>query len=168
MTDSTAIQNFIDQSEIMQSVARYGRAVDWLDIASMKGCFADDATISFGEMEIPASAFCDFWAGLGGGFKARHHMLGMPTIALHGSGKAFVEVPAVVYGTKADEGVRLRDFMECNRYLFDMVRDGDGWKIASAKVFITWSQGAPTSTGLESGGPLDHDVTVANPSFVAL
>jgi SnoaL-like domain len=162
------IQQLVDTQEICQLVARYARAADWLDIAGMKACFAKDAIVSFGTHGIPSDAFCDFWSGVGSGFKARHHLLGTPLVSFTGNDSAYVEVPAIVAGTRAEKGARLRDFMECNRYIVDAVRGSGGWQFAAMRVFITWSQGAPTSTGMESGGPLDHDIDVNHRNFVAL
>jgi hypothetical protein len=166
LTDN--IQQFIDTQAIGQLVARYGRAVDWLEIAAMKECFAKGSVVSFGEQQIPADGFCDFWGQLGAGFKARHHLLGTPLISFSGSDSAYVEVPAIVAGTRAEKGARLRDFMECNRYIGDVVRGARDWQFATLRVFVTWSQGAPTSTGMESGGPLDHDVDLNHVNFVRL
>lgn len=50
----------------------------------------------------------------------------------------------------------------------DAIRNTGGWQLAALRVFITWSQGAPTSTGMESGGPLDQNVDLNHPNFVAL
>ncbi len=168
MASQTDIQTLIDTQAIAQLVARYGRAVDWLDIEAMKACFDPSATVRFGANEIPAHGFCDFWGGMGGGFKARHHLLGAPVIDFTGADSAYVEAPAIVAGTRADEGTRLRDFMECNRYCFTAVRADGKWVFSGANVFITWSQGAPTTTGMEAGAPLDHDVSIAHPAFRAL
>jgi len=162
------IQQLIDTQEIGQLMARYGRAADWLDIAAMKACFGKEAVVSFGTQRIPANVFCDFWSNMGSGFKARHHLLGTPLISFTGNDSAYVEVPAIVAGTRAEQGTRSRDFMECNRYIVDAVRNTGGWQFAALRVFITWSQGAPTSTGMESGGPLDQDVDLNHPNFVAL
>ncbi len=168
MTDSETLRTLIDTQAITQLLARYARSVDWLDVPAMKACFAEGATVTFGTTVIPAEGFCEFWGGMGAGFKARHHLMGLPTIAFTGPDEAYVESAAIVAGTRADEGLRMRDFMECNRYVMTAVRAGEGWRFSAALVFITWSQGAPTTLGMETGGPLDHDVTIANPAYVAL
>jgi hypothetical protein len=162
------IQQMMDTQAISQLIARYGKAVDWLDIDAMKDCFEGACVVRFGEHEIPAHAFCDFWGGMGSGFKARHHLLGLPMISFTDKDRAYVEIPAIVAGTRNDQGARLRDFMECNRYVGDVERSAGGWRFASMRVFITWSQGAPTPTGMESGGPLDHNVDRNHPNFVPL
>ena len=156
-----------DTIAIQQLVARYGRAVDWMDIDAMSACFASGAVVRFGTMEIPASDFCGFWRGMGSGLKARHHHLGQPVIALKGD-QAFVEVTAIVAGTAGGDGSRLRNFMECNRYLLDLWKTSQGWQIKAARILITWSHGAPMPQGLETGGPVDHDVDLRSPFFVKL
>jgi hypothetical protein len=124
--------------------------------------------VRFGEHQIPAHGFCDFWTGMGAGFKARHHLMGMPVISFTGKDRAYLEMPAIVACTRADQGMRLRDFMECNRYVGDAVRRADAWRFAALRVFITWSQGAPTPTGMEAGAALDHNVDRNHPNFVKL
>lgn len=168
MDQADSISALLDNQAITQLVARYGRAVDWLDIAGMKACFTETARVRFGEHALPAHDFCDFWAAMGNGLKARHHMFGVPVIAPQGEGRAAVDVPALAACTKAEEGARMRDFAECNRYVWHVVRVDGRWRIEDARIFIVWSQGGPTPTGMEAGPPLDHDVTMDNPAFVVL
>ncbi|MDR2839112.1 MAG: nuclear transport factor 2 family protein [Azonexus sp.] len=168
MTQPDNLQALLDAHAITQLVARYGRAVDWLDIPGMKACFADAATVHFGELSLAAHEFCDFWNNMGSACKARHHLFGLPVIAMQSADTAVVDVPSLAACTRVDAGVRLRDFAECNRYVWHVERTAEGWKIRDAQIFIVWSQGAPTPTGIEAGMPLDHDVTMQHPAFVAL
>ena len=168
MDNDALIREMRDTQALTQLAARYGRAVDWLDIHDMKACFHPDAVVRFGPNEIPAFGFCDFWSKMGGEFKARHHQLSLPVIEFKGANHAHVEVPAIVSGTLGGDGTRLRNFTECNRYLFDVERRDGIWRIAGGRILITWSQGGPTPMGLESGGSPDHDVDTHNPVFVRL
>lgn len=163
MSDDPRFKTIVDTLDLQQLVARYGRAADMLDGDAMKECFEPSASVNFGENAIGAQDFCAFWMQMGAGFKTRHHLFGMPSIVFEGEGRAYVEVPAFAAGTTGGEGVRLRDFLECNRYAFQVARGPDGrWRIASARIFITWSQGGPTPMATDAGAPLDHDVSVAH------
>lgn len=162
---SETIDRLLDNQQITQVVARYGQAVDWLDSRQMKACFRPGSTIRFGEVELDAHGFCDMWLEMGSGFKARHHLFGIPVIAFDGSERARVDVPAMVAGTRQSDGARLRDFLECNRYIFTVTKAEDGWMLTSAQIFVTWSQGAPTPTATEAGTPQDHDVDKNHPVF---
>lgn len=165
MDSSDAIARLLDQQALTQLAARYAQAVDWLDPVQMKDCFEEGAKVRFGTIELDAHAFCDMWTEMGGGFKARHHLLGIPVIRLDGAQQARVEAPAMVAGTRHDAGARMRDFLECNRYLFTARKARDAWKFTGAQIFITWSQGAPTPTATEAGAAQDHDVDRKHPAY---
>lgn len=165
MEDSDEIRRLIALREIEQLLAAYARATDWMDIEGLRDCFTPEAVVRFGPNSLKIAEFCEFWREMGGSFKARHHVIGIPVIAFAGENEAYVESPAVIAGTRADAGARMRDFMECNRYCFSAVRRDGRWLFDDLLIFITWSQGGPTSQGMESGGPLDHDVVKDHPAF---
>lgn len=166
MTDLD-LRSLADQLAVQHVTARYGRAVDWLDIPSMKDLYVDGAMVKFGSMELPAMAFCDFWSNMGGAMLARHHQMGVPVIQIDGD-RAYVEATAVAACTVVGEHQRPRNFVEYYRYLFDMVRTATGWRVSSQRIIFVWSHGGPTPQGTEMGGQIDRNVDVSSPWFVKL
>ena len=168
MSTDEMLQELNDRHALTQLVARYARAVDWLDIDDMKACFHPDAMVAFGENKLGAHEFCDLWRGMGRKFKTRHHHCAVPVIELQGRDRAYVEFAAFAVATREVEGGSLRDFLECNRYVFHVERRDAIWRVASGRIFVTWSLGSPTPSRLESGGPIDYGVDVSSPHFVKL
>lgn len=162
------IEELTKSKGIEKLLARFARACDWLALDELHACFIPGAMCQFGPHTLPSEDFIEFWNKMGSQFKARHHLIGLPVIIFTSPDAAFVEVPAIVAGTRADNGVRLRDFMECDRYIFDVVLRDDTWRIADARIIVPWSQGGPTPTGMEAGFALTHDATTQHPWFVAL
>lgn len=160
------IEELIKTKAIEQLVARFARACDWLSLDELHGCFIPGAIVRFGPHAMTAAEFIDFWNEMGTPFKARHHLVGVPMILFTAPDAAFVEVAAIVAGTRAENGVRLRDFMECDRYMFDVKLHDGGWRISDARILVPWSQGGPTPTAMEAGIPLSHGVTTDHPWFV--
>ena len=144
--------------------ARYCSTADWLDIEGMKDCFTDDSEVFFGENSMGGHEFCEWWRGFGASFEMRFHNLDCVLIELDGN-TARTETRGITAGTVPDpdrgEGA-LKDFLNCSRYFFDVVKQESGWRIAKLQITVDGSFGQPNPRIPASGGEFDRGLDTSH------
>jgi 3-phenylpropionate/cinnamic acid dioxygenase small subunit len=144
MTVDPLVQGLIDRAAIEDLLVRYARGVDRRDLALVASCFTPDAayegSLGNGTIDIALGALRERMPR----YHSTMHLLTNHLIELHGD-RATSETYALVYhrleGEDEDE-----DFVVGVRYLDDLSRQPDGWRIVrrrTAMEFQRWDAVRP-------------------------
>jgi ketosteroid isomerase-like protein len=114
---------------------RYARAADERDVEALAALFAPDATVDGTRGEQTIDEWLDGMRGPGS-WPSSMHVLGDPLIELDGD-RAHVDTYAVVHQL-ADPTTEQADLTLGIRYLDDLVRGPDGWRIAHRVARTLW------------------------------
>jgi ketosteroid isomerase-like protein len=124
-----------DHESIRALNQRYARAADERDVDSLASVFEPDAVLDGARGAQSIAEWLDVMRGPRP-WPSSMHVLGDPLIALDGD-TAHVDTYAVVYQL-ADPVSEQADLTLGIRYLDDLVRDGDGWRIARRTARTLW------------------------------
>ena len=144
MPAEPALQALLDRAAILDLLTRYAHGVDRRDLALVAGCFTPDAayegSLGRGGISVALDALRERMPR----YRATMHFLTNHAIELQGD-RATCETYALVYhrleGEDEDE-----DFVVGVRYLDDLVRLPDGWRISrrrTAMEFQRWDAVMP-------------------------
>jgi hypothetical protein len=129
----------LDRLAIEETMARYARGVDRIDIPLIKSTFWPGATDEHGTWNGPADEFADYLNTSLRAFEATQHALCQMHIEYYDSGnKADVETYFIAKHvmTEAAGGVT---FVLGGRYLDQMEKRDGEWKIAYRRLVRDWA-----------------------------
>ncbi|MEI8001664.1 MAG: nuclear transport factor 2 family protein [Actinomycetes bacterium] len=123
-----------DVEELRNLGQRYARAVDDRQLDAVPACFTPDAVI---DGIRGTTTITEFVAGLRDGAAGSGlHLLGAPLVTFTaGADVAALDTYAVVHRW-SETAARTTLGM---RYLDDVVRTGDGWRIAHRRTTLLWA-----------------------------
>jgi 3-phenylpropionate/cinnamic acid dioxygenase small subunit len=127
-----------DRAAIRDLLMRYGRSVDRRDFAEVATCFTPDATY---DGTLGHGTIGDALQSLRermGRFRTTMHFISTQVIDLRGD-TAACETYALVYHRLGDEEAR-DDLIVGVRYLDDLTRDGDSWRIRHRTARLEWER----------------------------
>jgi 3-phenylpropionate/cinnamic acid dioxygenase small subunit len=138
MSADAALQALVDRAAIQDVLARYAHGVDRRDLALVAACFTADAayegSLGSGTIAIALDALRDRMPR----YRATMHFLANQLIELRGD-RASCETYALVYhrleGDDEDE-----DFVVGVRYLDDLTRLPEGWRITSRRTVMEFQR----------------------------
>jgi ketosteroid isomerase-like protein len=119
---------------------RYARGVDRKDFALVASCFTEDAQVAYGSVYTGDRAgLLAFLGEVLPAFRATMHFLGNHAAEIRGD-VASAETYALAHHVLAAPG-KERDLMVVAvRYLDELVRDGDVWRIRRRVVPFEWQR----------------------------
>ena len=130
------VQTLLDRAAIRDVLLRYARGVDRRNLAMVRSCFAPDCAY---EGTLARGTIADALASLAerlGRYAGTMHLMGNQLITVDGDA-ATSETSCVAYHRLADGGT---DFVTGVRYLDDLSRDGDDWRIRRRAVRLDWQR----------------------------
>jgi len=125
---------------IRQSLARYGRGQEWLDVSLMDEVFWDDADMDFGFFRGPWREYRPVLMELEARGQSTFHFLGAAQIAFEGDDRAQVECYGLAGGRRA-EATQVYG----GRYMLVFERRGGVWKAAACRYVLDWTLKQPAS-----------------------
>jgi len=134
----------LDRQAIRDLVTRYACAVDRRDFDAVAACFTPDADTDYTFFEGPIGAVLEKIRAGVGGFAMTMHVLGNHLAEVHGD-EATSETYAVCYHRRPDT-VEGADLVVAMRYLDDLVRTSDGWRIRRRRATVEWQHREPPRT----------------------
>ncbi|MEO8604922.1 MAG: nuclear transport factor 2 family protein [bacterium] len=134
MSLDPALQTLVDRAAIEDLLVRYAHGVDRRDLAVVAACFTPDAayegSLGNGSIDIALEALRERMPR----YRTTMHLITNRLIELHGD-TATSETYALVYhrleGDDEDE-----DFVVGVRYLDDLARQPDGWRIVHRRTVM--------------------------------
>jgi 3-phenylpropionate/cinnamic acid dioxygenase small subunit len=130
------VQALLDRAAIGDVLLRYARGVDRRDLAMVRDCFTPDCTY---EGTLARGTIADALASLAerlGRYAGTMHLMGNQLIALDGD-TATSETSCVAYHRLGSDAA---DFVTGVRYLDELVREGDRWRIRRRTVRLDWQR----------------------------
>ena len=130
-----------DRQAIRDLVTRYACAIDRRDFDAVGACFTPDAETDYTYFKGPIGEVLEKIRAGVGGFAMTMHVLGNHLAEVHGDA-ATSETYAVCYHRRAGvpDGAQLVVAM---RYLDDLVRTPEGWRIRQRRATVEWQQREP-------------------------
>ena len=137
----STLAHLVDRQAIHDLVTRYACAVDRRDFEAVAACFTPDADTDYTFFKGPIGVVLEKIRAGVGGFAMTMHVLGNHFAEIHGD-EATSETYAVCYHRRpgAPEGV---DLVVAMRYLDELVRTPDGWRIRRRRATVEWQHGGP-------------------------
>jgi ketosteroid isomerase-like protein len=140
----STLELLFDRQAIRDLVTRYACAVDRRDFDAVAACFTPDADTDYTFFEGPIGVVLEkIRAGIGG-FAMTMHVLGNHLAEVHGD-EATSETYAICYHRRpgASDDVHLVVAM---RYLDELVRTAEGWRIRRRRATVEWQHREPPPT----------------------
>ena len=133
-----AVQALIDRAAIHDLIMRYARGVDRRDLELVASCFAADAaydgSLGSGGIDVVLAALRERMPR----YRTTMHFLTNPLIEVQGD-RATCETYALVYHRLESED-DAEDFIVGVRYIDEMARHSDGWRITSRKTAMEFQR----------------------------
>ena len=140
MTDlPAAVQEMLDKSDIGDLLARYMRAIDRGDIATLRSCYAPQATEEHGGIYSgPAQGYID---------TIERALANPRLVATHAISNVLIEVAGdearsehyVLALTRVKAGGVVSDSLVATRIVDDLVRHDRRWAIARRRLRFDWA-----------------------------
>ncbi len=137
-TIDETVRQLADRAAIQDVLLRYARGVDRRDLDLVSSCFLPDASY---EGALASGTIRDALARLRermARYEATMHFIGNQLVEVQGD-TASSETYAVAYHRLAEEGIA-KLFTVGVRYLDELVRGGDGWRIRRRVVKREWQR----------------------------
>jgi 3-phenylpropionate/cinnamic acid dioxygenase small subunit len=133
-----AVQALIDRAAIHDLIMRYARGVDRRDLELVASCFAPDAAydgaLGTGGIDVVLAALRERMPR----YRTTMHFLTNPLIEVQGD-HASCETYALVYHRLESED-DAEDFIVGVRYLDELARRPDGWRIISRRTAMEFQR----------------------------
>ncbi|RNL61299.1 nuclear transport factor 2 family protein [Nocardioides marmoriginsengisoli] len=128
-----------DRRAIHETVLRYCRAVDRLDLPAVRAVYAEDGVDHHTGFSGPADAYVAWLAELLPRLDGTMHLVGNHLCELYGD-RALAETygTAVHWGTPGDDPAR--NFTSGFRYVDEFVRTPEGWRIQERFAVREWTR----------------------------
>lgn len=141
----------LHEREIIDLTVRYAWAIDDRCFADLGAVFAPDATADYGRMGVfhGLDAITEAVSGALARFARTQHIVLNHQVTIDGDrarGRCYFQAQHVAIEAGAE-----RNHMVAGSYLDEFGRTGDGWRIASRTLRVTWRE--PAEPG---PGPLSH------------
>ena len=133
-----AVQALIDRAAIHDLIMRYARGVDRRDLDLVAACFAPDAayegSLGSGGIDVVLAALRERMPR----YRTTMHFLTNPIVEVDGD-RASCETYALVYHRLESED-DAEDFIVGVRYVDELARRPDGWRITSRKTAMEFQR----------------------------
>lgn len=133
-----AVRDLLDRDAIREVLARYAHSVDRRDLDGVAACFTADAayrgSLGVGSIEVALTALRERMAQ----YASTMHFIGNQLIDVAGD-RATSETYAIAYHQLQREDGR-RNMAVGVRYLDDLLRTKDGWRICRREVKLEWQR----------------------------
>ena len=147
--EQAELRELLDKQACSELVARYSRALDWLDDDALKTVFWPDAEIDFGFFKGRGDQFSIAVMKVEHSLARRWHMTTNPIVKVSGD-----VAEGESYGLAA--GVAIRDGRAVHnifagRYLDQFTRRGGEWRIARRVYVADWQRSFEADAAAENG-----------------
>ncbi len=133
-----AVRQLLDRNAIRELIARYAHSVDRRDLDGVAACFTADAayrgSLGQGSIDVALAALRERMAQ----YTSTMHFIGNQLVDLSGD-RATSETYAIAYHQMQREDGR-RNMAVGVRYLDDLLRTEDGWRICRREVKLEWQR----------------------------
>jgi 3-phenylpropionate/cinnamic acid dioxygenase small subunit len=141
--DGAALRVLVDRAAVTDVLVRYARALDARDLEAVATCFTSDAaydgSLATGSIAVALAALAETI----GRYERTLHLLGTPAIEIDGD-RARADTPCVAFQRLVD-AAGPHDLTIAVRYVDELRRDVDGWRICSRRVRIEWRRSEPVA-----------------------
>lgn len=144
MTDVRTLQ---DKQEITELCYKYGRYIDGREWDKLAEVFTEDAVADY--LDMPRcdgrQAIQDVCTQALGRLDASQHIISNVLVSVDGDRAesfCYLQAQHVVNGTEGGD-----TFIIAGRYLDEVVRTPEGWRISYRKLEAMWSSGNPAVVG---------------------
>ncbi len=142
-----SLEEMADRLAIQEVIHTYARGVDRADADILKSACWPDSEVDYGGYQGPAHPFCDALPDGLRKFVNTQHQISNTLIFLDGD-KAKAETYLTAHHRRPDD----TEMTYIGRYLDDLEKRDDVWKISFRKIVMTWHQDAPCTDNFE-GNP---------------
>lgn len=141
------VQVLLDEREIYKTVVRYATALDSRDWRLLRTCFIDDAVAEYEGYGVAEgyAAIEQVCRETLTPLTRSHHLIGNVFPLVDGqeaSCECYLQAQHVKLGTEGGD-----TFIVAGQYTDRLVRADHGWRIASRRLQISWTQGNPAVFG---------------------
>jgi hypothetical protein len=145
------LQELLDKRACEEVLLRYGRTLDWLDADGQQSCFWPDAEIDYGFFAGSGADWVPLVMSVEQASQRRWHLCSGIMVVIDGD-SASSESYGMTVGTSKDESGELVDTMFGGRYLDELARRGDDWRISKRTYVLDWINKFPNGLEAASGG----------------
>jgi 3-phenylpropionate/cinnamic acid dioxygenase small subunit len=141
VSDDAALRHVADLEQLRALGQRYARAVDGGDYDALCDLFHRDAVIEGVRGVAARDEYVDTMRASPRAYEQSMHMLADPLISLApGADTATLDTYAVVHqiGAVRTDGERGSNATLGMRYVDEVVRDGDSWRIRHRRATMLW------------------------------
>jgi hypothetical protein len=147
-------QEVADRMAITDVIHRYARGIDRANADILKSTCWPDAELDYGTYQGPAHPFCDALSqGLKRFFNTQHQVSKM-IIEIDGDSANVETYLTAHHYNPVEEGGKSTEMTYIGRYLDQMEKRDNVWKIKFRKIAMTWHQNAETSEDFDSNPSL--------------
>jgi hypothetical protein len=149
VSGETALRELLDREAIREVVLRYARGVDRRDLDLVASCFTSTAEY---EGKLAHGRVADALAALRESlprYESTLHFMGNQLVELRGD-EASCETYAIAYHRTAGDGAP-RDLAVAVRYLDELVRLPEGWRIRKRVACTVWTRHDPVLPAPRAG-----------------
>lgn len=143
------VEEMADRLAIMDVINKYARGVDRASAEIMKSACWPDAEVDYGGYKGPAHPFCDSLEQAIKRYANTQHQVSNVSIDIDGH-DAIVETYVTAHHYLAAEDGQDTEMTYIGRYLDQMQKRDNVWKIRFRKVVMTWHQNLVASTDEEA------------------
>lgn len=139
-----------DRIAIMDVLGRYSRGIDRCDLAVLDAIWADGATVDYGFGGSDARSWSKATLqGLRDSYLRTQHMLGQMLIDVDGDRATAETYCRAYHETEGADGPE--EVIVGGRYLDDLIRTPDGWRIAHRRYVMDWNSNRPSTARWDDG-----------------
>lgn len=147
--EQSALRELLDKQACIELVARYSRALDWLDDDALKTVFWPDAEIDFGFFKGRGDQFSVAVMKVEHSLARRWHMTTNPIVKVSGD-VAEGESYGLAAGVAIRAGRAVHDIF-AGRYLDQFTRRSGEWRIARRVYVADWQRSFEADAAAENG-----------------
>jgi hypothetical protein len=147
MDNQEQLQELLDTKACEDVLMRYGRTLDWLDETGQESCFWPDAEIDYGFFQGSGADWVPVVMEVEAAAPRRWHLSTGVMVQVNGS-TAKGECYGLSVGSSENEQGELMDTMFGGRYLDELEKRNDEWRISKRRYIADWIHQFPN--GLEA------------------
>lgn len=142
-----------DRLAIMAVLSMHSRGIDRASTEMLQSCYWPDAEVDYGGYKGGAHAFCEMLPNGIKRYQNTQHQISNTHIEFQGT-LAKVETYVTAHHYLADEEGNDTEMTYIGRYLDQMEKRDDCWKISFRKIVMTWHQYGPATADEEANPSL--------------